>query len=96
MAQYLSAEKRLERLAVLEMRTGTLPRNDLLGATWSEGVNLIVKLAKHGPTDSNVQHALECFRETREKCKVNDKWTPKVLRSVGYDFCEAVELAVAA
>ncbi|GMS90644.1 hypothetical protein PENTCL1PPCAC_12819, partial [Pristionchus entomophagus] len=96
MAPYFSGEKRLERLAELEKKTSRLPREDLVGDTWREGVSLIVKLAKNGPTDSSIKDALDNFHETREKCKANDKWTPKVLRSVGYDFCEAVELAVAA
>ncbi|GMS90645.1 hypothetical protein PENTCL1PPCAC_12820, partial [Pristionchus entomophagus] len=51
---------------------------------------------KNGAADCSVRVALQMFRKTREISKANDRKAPKVLRSVGYDFCEAVELAVAA
>ncbi|GMS89890.1 hypothetical protein PENTCL1PPCAC_12065, partial [Pristionchus entomophagus] len=88
---------RVSRLKHLRNQTATsLPQDDLLRASWTEGIDLMIELTEKGPAHPKVNTALAYFNLERTSNKTNDKKTPIKLRQVAYDFCEALELFVAA
>ncbi|GMS90646.1 hypothetical protein PENTCL1PPCAC_12821, partial [Pristionchus entomophagus] len=92
-----SITARLDRMKELRNKTSiSLPHDDRLGASWVEGIDLMIELAQKGPAHQRVKLALEYFNHERTANKGNDKLNPKKLREAGHDFCEALELFVAA
>ncbi|GMT06985.1 hypothetical protein PENTCL1PPCAC_29159, partial [Pristionchus entomophagus] len=93
----LNIPGRIDRLEELKETTSALlPSSDLLGGTFTEGVDFMLILAKNGPTDYRVTEALTEFRLRREQAAIDDKGKSKFLRQAGYAFCEAFELMVEA